>query len=187
MLDDKNREIVEFFKRNPRSSFNNAAKELNLAKATVKRRYEILVEKGYINILLTANASKLDFSHALSFIEITNPTTEKAILTHFGKCPMATTMFALSGFEYNLVICLLSKNREDIVKFMDVFPLSRLDGVKRRNTFFMKESEGFVNRPFWIPLSTNEEKPFFGNPSCQLKCETCPIVNEIEKKFISQI
>lgn len=181
MLDKKDKEIIEYFKNNPRSSFNQAAGEINLAKATIKRRFDNLVENDVINVLLTANASKLDFSHALSFVEITQSSTEKAILDTFHSCPLVTTMFSLSGFEYNLVICLFSRDRNYIAQFMDVFPLSRLDGVKRRNTFFTKESEGFVGKPFWIPLAKNSQKTFFDKPFCNYECDSCPLVSEIDK------
>jgi DNA-binding Lrp family transcriptional regulator len=183
MLDDKDRKIVEYFKKNPRSSFNQAAGEINLAKATIKRRFDNLMENDVINVLLTANASKLDFSHALSFIEITQPSAEKAILDTFHACPLVTTMFSLSGFEYNLVICLFSKDRNYITRFMDTFPLSRLDGVKRRNTFFTKETEGFAEKPFWIPLAKDSQKSLFDKPFCNFQCDTCPLINQIEKDF----
>ena len=181
MLDDKDEKIVEYFKEHPRSSFNQASKDLNLAKATIKRRFDKLVDNNYINVLVTANASKLDFSHALSFIEITQPSTEKAILDAFFSCPLVTTMFSLSGFEYNLVVCLLSKDRNNITNFIDTFPLSRLEGVKRRNTFFTKESEGFVGKPFWIPLAKNSKKTFFDEPFCNYQCDKCPLVDQIKE------
>jgi DNA-binding Lrp family transcriptional regulator len=185
MLDEKDQLIVEYFKQNPRNSFNKAASELKFAKATIKRRFESLVEQGYISIHLTANASKLEFCHALSFLEITNPYTEKAILEHFTKCPLAVQIFSLSGFEYNLVICLLSKKREDLARFMDVFPLSRLNGVKRRNSYFAKESEVFTQKPFWIPLSLNPLKTIFEEPSCGLKCNDCSLISGIEVELMS--
>ncbi|MFW9780166.1 MAG: Lrp/AsnC family transcriptional regulator [Candidatus Heimdallarchaeota archaeon] len=180
MLDEKDQGIVEYFKRNPRNSFNKAASELKLSKATVKRRFESLVERGYIRIQMTANASKLDFCHALSFVEITNPLTEKAILERFTSCPLAVQIFSLSGFEYNLVVCLLSKKREDLAYFLDVFPLSRLDGVRRKNSYFAKESESFTEKPFWIPLSSNPSKTVFDEPSCHLKCDDCRLISSIE-------
>lgn len=180
MLDDKDKSIVEFYKKNPRESFNAASVELKLHKATVKRRFLDLENNEFIQTLLCVNVSKFNFSHVLSFVEITNPITEKALLNKFNECPLVTTMFSLSGFEYNLVICLVSDKREDLKKFMDVFPISRLDGVKRRNTFPSKESEGFAELPFWIPLSKDPNKPFFEEPTCGKNCEECPIIGKIE-------
>ncbi|MHA2247819.1 MAG: Lrp/AsnC family transcriptional regulator [Candidatus Hodarchaeales archaeon] len=184
MLDAKDKSIVEYYKNHPRHSFNAASSELKLHKATVKRRFEELVDKDLIQPLLCVNVSKLNFSHALSFIEIINPTTEKALLNEFTECPLVTTMFSLSGFEYNIVICLVSDRREDLTKFMDTFPISRLEGVKRRNTFPTKESKGFAELPFWIPLSKDPKKPFFEEPECGKNCEDCPIINKIEADFI---
>ncbi len=183
MLDEKDKLIVEHYKINPRDSFNAASNELKLHKATVKRRFEDLENENLIQTFLCVNVSKLNFSHALSFVEIINPTTEKALLNNFNGCPLVTTMFSLSGFEYNIVICLVSDRREDITKFMDTFPISRLDGVKRRNTFPTKESKGFAELPFWIPLSKDPQKPFFKEPECGKNCEDCPIVNKIEADF----
>ncbi len=180
MLDDKDKLIVEYYKLNPRNSFNAASNELKLHKATVKRRFLDLENNDLIQTLLCVNVSKFNFSHALSFVEITSVTTEKALLNKFNECPLVTTMFSLSGFEYNLVICLVSEKREDLTKFMDIFPISRLDGVKRRNTYQTKESKGFADLPFWIPLSPDPQKPFFEEPECGKNCEDCPIVNKIE-------
>ncbi len=135
MLDKKDKEIVEHFQKNPCSSFNEASKEVRSAKTTVKRRYDNLNNRNLIKTLLCANVSELNFSHALSFVEIINPATEREVLTVFLGCPLVTTIFSLSGFEYNLVICLVSDQREKIAKFMDAFPLNCLQGVKPHNTF----------------------------------------------------
>ena len=107
MLDEKDKLIIEHFQKYPRSSFNQAAKALSLAKGTVKARFDDLVNKKLISPGVGLNISQLKFSHALSFIEITNPETEKAILEHFRDCPLVTAMFSVSGFEYNLVVCLV--------------------------------------------------------------------------------
>jgi DNA-binding Lrp family transcriptional regulator len=179
MLDERDRKIIDYFQKNPRSSFNQAAKELSLAKGTVKTRFDKLVENKQISPGVGLNVSKLKFSHALSFIEITDPETEKAILTYFDKCPLVMTMFSLSGFEYNLVICLIADKREKITKFIDTFPLSHLPGVKRRNSFFVKESEGFSEKPFWFFFPENTKKNLFGEYECQNKCGACDVISEI--------
>ena len=82
MLDDRDKTIIEYFQKHPRSSFNQAAKDLGLAKGTVKTRFDNLVKEQLISAGIGLNISKLKFSHALSFIEIIDPETEKAILTH---------------------------------------------------------------------------------------------------------
>jgi DNA-binding Lrp family transcriptional regulator len=179
MLDEKDKIIIDYFQKNPRSSFNQAAKDLNLAKGTVKTRFDKLVENNLIAPGIGMNVSELKFSHALSFIEITDPDTEKAILSYFDKCPLVMTMFSLSGFEYNLVICLIADKREKINKFIDTFPLSHLPGVKRRNSFFVKESEGFSDKPFWFFFPKDSEKDFFDDYSCQNKCGACSVISEI--------
>jgi DNA-binding Lrp family transcriptional regulator len=179
MLDDKDKKIIAHFQKNPRDSFNQAAKELNLAKGTVKKRFDNLVEKNLISPGVGLNVSKLKFSHALSFIEITDPETEKAILAYFDKCPLVTAMFSLSGFEYNLVICLIADKREKISKFIDAFPLSHLPGVKRRNSFFVKESEGYADKPFWFFFPPTSERKLFEKFKCQNKCGACNVVSDI--------
>ena len=179
MIDKKDKYIIEYFQKNPRSSFNQAAKDLNLAKGTVKTRFDNLVERKLISPGVGLNISELKFSHALSFIEITNPTTEKAILDYFYGCPLVTAIFALSGFEYNLVICLVADSRDKITKFIDTFPLSHLPGVKRRNSFFVKESEGFSDKPFWFFIPEDSDKSFFDDYSCQNKCGTCGVIKNI--------
>ncbi|WP_455139545.1 Lrp/AsnC family transcriptional regulator [Candidatus Hodarchaeum mangrovi] len=180
MLDERDKKIISYFQKNPRSSFNQAAKDLKLAKGTVKARFEKLVESRLISPGIGLNISELKFSHALSFIEITDPETEKAILTYFDKCPLVMTMFSLSGFEYNLVICLISDKRENISKFIDTFPLSHLPGVKRRNSFFVKESEGFAEKPFWSFIPENSKRTFFDKFECQNKCGVCSVISEIK-------
>ena len=40
MLDEKDKLIIDHFQKNPRSSFNQAARDLNLAKGTVKKRFD---------------------------------------------------------------------------------------------------------------------------------------------------
>ena len=181
MIDAKDKDIIDYFQKHPRSSFNQAAKDLNLAKGTVKTRFDNLVERQLISPGIGLNISQLKFSHALSFIEITDPNTEKAILDYFYDCPLVTTIFALSGFEYNLVICLIADSRDKITKFIDTFPLSHLPGVKRRNSFFVKESEGFSDKPFWFFFPKDSEKSFFDDYSCQNKCGTCGVIKNISK------
>ncbi len=179
MLDERDKKIIGHFQKNPRSSFNQAAKALNFAKGTVKTRFDKLVEKNQISPGIGLNVSKLNFSHALSFIEITEPEIEKAILAYFDKCPLVMTMFSLSGFEYNLVICLIADKREKISKFIDTFPLSHLPGVKRRNSFFVKESEGFSEKPFWFFFPPTAKKILFDDFECQNKCGVCKVISEI--------
>ncbi|MFX0171591.1 MAG: Lrp/AsnC family transcriptional regulator [Candidatus Hodarchaeota archaeon] len=179
MVDDKDKKIIAFFQKNPRESFNQAAKELSLAKGTVKKRFDNLVKMNLISPGVGLNVRQLQFSHALSFIEITDPETEKAILAYFDKCPLVTAMFSLSGFEYNLVICLIADTREKISKFIDAFPLSHLPGIKRRNSFFVKESEGYADKPFWFFFPPTSERKLFQEFKCQNKCGACSVVSDI--------
>jgi len=186
MLDEKDIKIIEHFQKHPRSSFNQAAKALSYAKGTVKARFDDLKEKNLISPGVGLNISQLKFSHALSFIEITNPETEKAILEYFQDCPLVTAMFSVSGFEYNLVICLVADTREKISKFIDTFPLSHLPGVKRRNSFFVKETEGFSDTPFWLFVPPNSEKSLFEDHTCQNRCGACGVISHIHDKTTSQ-
>ncbi|MFX0199009.1 MAG: Lrp/AsnC family transcriptional regulator [Candidatus Hodarchaeota archaeon] len=182
MLDEKDKAIIDFFQKNPRESFTQAAKALGMAKGTVKRRYDSLVEKKLISEGIGLNLSQLKFSHALSFIEITDPQTEKAILDYFYDCPLVTAIFSLSGFEYNLVVCLVADTREKIAAFIDTFPLSHLPGVKRRNSFFVKESEGFSDKPFWLFFPNGSSKKIFNQHDCQDKCGACGVIERISEK-----
>ena len=186
MIDDKDKEIINYFQEDPRSSFNRAAEALNLAKGTVKARYDRLVEENLISPGIGLNVSQLKFSHALSFIEITNPETEKAILEYFRDCPLVTAMFSVSGFEYNIVICLVADTREKISKFIDTFPLSNLPGVKRRNSYFIKESEGFSDKPFWLFAPPKSGKNLFEDHTCQNRCGVCGVVSQIQAKANNQ-
>lgn len=186
MIDEKDRQIIEHFQKNPRSSFNQAAKALSLAKGTVKARFDDLKARNLISPGIGLNITQLRFSHALSFIEITNPETEKAILEHFQDCPLVTAMFSVSGFEYNLVICLVADTREKISKFIDTFPLSNLPGVKRRNSFFVKETEGFSDKPFWLFVPPNSEKSLFEDNVCQNRCGMCGVISNIQDLTTNQ-
>lgn len=186
MIDEKDKEIISYFQKDPRSSFNQAAKDLSLAKGTVKARYDKLVEENLISPGIGLNVSQLKFSHALSFIEITNPDTEKAILEYFHDCPLVTAMFSVSGFEYNIVICLVADTREKISKFIDTFPLSHLPGVKRRNSYFIKETEGFSDKPFWLFAPPSSEKNLFEDHTCQNRCGVCGVVSQIQEKATNQ-
>ncbi len=179
MIDEKDKLIIDYFQKHPRSSFNQAAKDLNLAKGTVKTRFDNLKERKLISPGIGLNISQLKFCHALSFIEITDPNTEKAILDYFYDCPLVTSIFSLSGFEYNLVICLIADSRDKITRFIDTFPLSHLPGVKRRNSFFVKESEGFSDKPFWFFVPKDSGKSFFADYSCQNKCGSCGVIKNI--------
>ena len=182
MLDEKDKEIIKHFQKNPRSSFNQAARELSLAKGTIKTRFDELVKKNLISPGIGLNIAGLKFHHALSFIEITNPETEKAILEYFQDCPLVTAMFSVSGFEYNLVICLVANTREKISKFIDTFPLSHLPGVKRRNSFFVKETEGFSDKPFWFFFPPSSEKSLLNQHTCQNQCGACRVISNIREK-----
>lgn len=182
MLDEKDKAIIDYFQRNPRESFTQAAKDLSMAKGTVIRRYSNLIEKKLISEGIGLNLSSLKFSHALSFIEITDPKTEKAILDYFYDCPLVTAIFSLSGFEYNLVICLVADTREKISTFIDTFPLSHLPGVKRRNSFFVKESEGFSDKPFWLFIPNGSGKKLFKQHDCQDKCGVCGVIERISEE-----
>ena len=182
MLDEKDKAIIEYFRQNPRNSFTKASEALGMAKGTVKRRYDKLVKKNLISEGIGLNLSQLKFSHALSFIEITNPQTEKAILDYFYDCPLVTAIFSLSGFEYNLVICLVADTREKITTFIDTFPLSHLPGVKRRNSFFVKESEGFSDKPFWLFIPNGSGKKIFKQHDCQDKCGACRVIERISEE-----
>ncbi len=182
MIDEKDKDIINYFQKDPRSSFNRAAEVLGLAKGTVKARYEKLVEQNLISPGIGMNVAQLKFSHALSFIEITDPETEKAILDYFNDCPLVTAMFSVSGFEYNLVICLVADKREKISKFIDTFPLSHLPGVKRRNSYFIKETEGYSDKPFWLFSPPTSEKNIFDDHTCQNRCGACGVISQIQKK-----
>ncbi|MFW9904890.1 MAG: Lrp/AsnC family transcriptional regulator [Candidatus Thorarchaeota archaeon] len=182
ILDEKDKEIIKFFQKHPRTSFTKAAKALGMAKGTVQRRYEDLIERNLISVGIGLNLSQLKFSHALSFIEITDPQTEKAILDYFHDCPLVTAIFSLSGFEYNLVICLVADTREKIATFIDTFPLSHLPGVKRRNSFFVKESEGFSDKPFWYFFPNGSNKDVFKQYNCQNKCGVCGVMERITEE-----
>ncbi len=185
MIDEKDKKIIDYFQKHPRCSFNQAAKDLSYAKGTIKARFDDLEEKNLISPGIGINITQLKFSHALSFIEITNPDTEQAILEYFQDCPLVTAMFSVSGFEYNLVICLVADSREKISKFIDTFPLSHLPGVKRRNSFFVKETEGFADKPFWLFNHPNSVKQLFDDHSCQNRCGACGVISLIQKKAIS--
>ncbi|MHA2096493.1 MAG: hypothetical protein ACW98F_17880, partial [Candidatus Hodarchaeales archaeon] len=159
-----------------------AAKDLSLAKGTVKARFDDLVERNLISPGIGLNITGLKFQHALSFIEITDLETEKLILEYFQNCPLVTAMFSVSGFEYNLVICLVADEREKISRFIDAFPLSYLSGVKRRNSFFVKESEGFSEKPFWFFFPPSSDKNIFDQEHCQNGCGACGIISHIKEK-----
>ncbi|MHA2299034.1 MAG: Lrp/AsnC family transcriptional regulator [Candidatus Hodarchaeales archaeon] len=182
-FDEKDRKIAEYFAENPRSSFTQASKSLEWTKTTIKNRHEKLANNEKVKTFLCLNASNAGFCHALSFVEIVDSETEKAILEEFDRCPLITTVFSLSGFEYSLVICLAGEKREDINKFIDVFPLSQLSGVKRRNSYLAKKTEGFAEKPFWIPLSPDPDKGLFKEHWCGLNCESCLLIKNISEKL----
>ncbi|MFX1249771.1 MAG: Lrp/AsnC family transcriptional regulator [Promethearchaeota archaeon] len=183
MIDEVDKKLIEYFQANPRKSYTKAAEDLGVAKGTVKRRYDRLVRDNLISPGIGLNISQLKFCHALSFLEITDPHTEQAILDYFYDCPLVTAIFSVSGFEYNLVICLVADAREKINKFVDTFPLSHLPGVKRRNSFFVKESEGFSDKPFWVFFPQDSNKQIFNQHECQHKCGACGVIEHITEEI----
>ncbi|MHA1167783.1 MAG: hypothetical protein ACTSP4_09845 [Candidatus Hodarchaeales archaeon] len=190
MLDDKDRKILKYFAKYPRESFSKALKylekqkpQLIKSKTTIKKRFDKLVAEKKAMPLLCLNFTNIGFSHGISFIDITNADVEKAILKVFKDCPIISTILVPSGFEYDLIFCLVAEKREYIDTFMDVFPLSQFDSVKRMNSFLVKSSEGFSDMPFWVPLSPESKKFILDEPWCGRKCGTCPLIDKVKEEL----
>ena len=122
-LDNRDKKILEQLDLNSRITFKELGKKLRISKETARFRVLRLKENNYIkNFITTIHISNINrFYYKLFFkFHKTTPEIDQRIIKHVSNYKSIAYFASLEG-RYDITFLILSKNIEDLYKFLIPF------------------------------------------------------------------
>ena len=160
-LNDRDYELLCVLMDNPRANLSTIARELNISVTAVSKRLKRLENNDFIKYKVAINLNKYNVSHSIMLIETVNSKIRAEIIQKFTSCPLVANIFDIVGWEYHLMLCLVSPDQRLLNNFMNYCPINFIKGIKRSITL-----PTIINnfKPTFIPVSFNK------NPGCGMDC-----------------
>ncbi len=181
-LSNRDYELLCVLTDNPRANLSTIARELNISVTAVSKRLKRLEKNDFIKYKVAINLNKYNVSHSIMLIETEDSQTRAEIIQKFSSCPLVANIFDIVGWEYHLLLCLVSPDQHLLNNFMNYCPINFLKGVKRTITL-----PTMLNnfKPTYIPIcaNTNEGCGMDCSKLCKLhgtNCSGCPAKELVE-------
>jgi Lrp/AsnC family transcriptional regulator for asnA, asnC and gidA len=130
-LDQVDSRIVEILQRNGRESFRSMARDIGVAEATVRSRYEKLVQAGVLHVTAVTNPLSLGYD-AQALVAIRTIHSTQAVSDVIAQWVEAVYVVQVAG-QFDLIVEILCADRKH---FLDVLNRIRnIDGVVSTESF----------------------------------------------------
>ena len=181
-LDDRDYKLINILIENPRASLSSIAKELEISVTAVSKRLKKLENEDFIKYKVAINLNKYNVAHSMMLVETQDSKSRAEIIQKFSSCPIVDNIFDIIGWEFHLLLCLVSPDQRLLNNFMTYCPINFLPGIKRSITL-----PTMLNnfKPTFIPVSFNNSKGC--GTVCANQCERygkecpgCPAQDFIE-------
>jgi hypothetical protein len=121
----------------------------------VSKRLKKLEKDEYIKYKVAININKYNVAHSIMLIETKDSKSRTEIINKFSSCPIVESIFDIVGWEYHLLICLVSPDQRLLNNFMTYCPINFLPGIKRSITLPTMMDNA---TPTFIPISFKSSK-----------------------------
>ena len=163
-MDDRDNILVDLLVKDPRSSLSSLAQKMGISVTAVSKRLKKLEDEGYIKFEVSVNIQKFKMSHAIMLIETKDAPSRAEVIERYSACPLVDKIFDIIGFEYHLLVCLISPDPALMANFMSYCPIRYMVGIKRVNAY---NSLIDSQRPFFLPIKKQTKGE---NPGCTTNC-----------------
>ena len=185
-LSDRDYELLCILMDNPRANLSKIARELNISVTAVSKRLKKLENNDFIKYKVAINLNKYNVSHSIMLIETADSKCRAEIIQKFSSCPLVANIFDIVGWEYHLLLCLVSPDQRLLNNFINYCPINFLPGIKRSLIL-----PTMINnyRPTYIPVCFNKKEGCGTDcaKDCDRygrKCPGCPTQEMIDKEDI---
>ena len=183
-ISDRDYQLLCILMENPRANLSKIARELNISVTAVSKRLKRLEKNDFIKYKVAINLKKYNVSHSIMLIETIDSKSRAEIIQKFSSCPVVANIFDIIGWDYHLMMCLISADQRLLNNFMNYCPINFLRGFKRTITL-----PTMINNynPTYIPVCF-ESKEGCGNDCAndcdryKSECPGCPTREMIEPK-----
>jgi Lrp/AsnC family transcriptional regulator for asnA, asnC and gidA len=129
ILDDIDRQIIEFLTKDSRASFRKIAKQTDVSVDTITRRYQKLEKNNVIQPTITVNLRKLGYEAVVFFgLKVASQNVLRKITEKVGTIPDITAVMETTG-EYDLTVIAAVRNITHTFKVGE--DISKVPGVRR--------------------------------------------------------
>ena len=160
-LDEKDRQIITLFQKNPEISQSEIAEIIGLSQPSVGMRIKKLKDRGILSHIVGMNFKKVNLF--LAKVEIATRNSQNIIDT-FSTCPFFINALMVSG-KYNMTLLFMGENIPTLE--------STVDHHLRLNPDVKEVDFNIIISPvkdLVMPVRITLE----GEKGCEMNCETCP-------------
>jgi DNA-binding Lrp family transcriptional regulator len=133
ILDDIDKKIISFLKKNGRMSFKDIARQLKLSDGTIRFRTKRLIDNNILKISALINPFAFDTSIiTLIGMKLEKRTHEKTMKI-ISKLKGVVSVINATG-EFDLLVEVFTSSRKELNKFL-IEDLFKIDGIQATETF----------------------------------------------------
>ena len=131
-LDELDFAILSHLQKDGRVSFTVMAQNLDASIATIRARFNKLLEEGTVNIIGRINPDKVGFhSYAQIAVYVRPALLKEKIAIKIAKMPEVSFLAGTSG-EYDLEVDVMCRNNDHLISFVN--EISSIEGVYQTKT-----------------------------------------------------
>lgn len=147
-LDDTDRQIVALLHEDGRASLRSVAEALGVNESTVRRRFEVLRERGCVWVLTLVAASALGYESELILNVSVSPARLDAVAHELAS--YVGVRYLAATLDCSLVCEVIMPSTEDVYRFVTQ-GLGKIDGVLgwSANVELLTVTRGFLETPWW--------------------------------------
>ncbi len=136
-FDDLDLKIIDELTMDGRAPFSRIAESIGSSTDTVKRRYDRLVDNGFIKVSVQFNPQLLGYKAFIHFlISLSHQSELGEVVEVLSNIPNVSFITRLSGGDYDLLVCVLIEETEDLFSVTDqirkIADVEKMDSYMRR-------------------------------------------------------
>lgn len=164
VLDDIDRKIIAFLRRNGRAKLVDLSKAIGFTSMGVKKRVARLIDRGIINVTVVLNRSTLNLKPAFISVAV-DPQRFENFVTGFEDCPRTIMLFVRKNSAMNVSMLVFGETRGALSGL--------LSKVRAQNGVLEAELQP-LDEIYYTPyLSLRVEKMLGDAPPCRVNCSLC--------------
>lgn len=165
-LDDRDYKLIKLLTANPKASLAVLAQELGISLTAVSKRIKKLEEEEIIQYNICINVQKIKMTHKTILIETQDSKTRNELIKNFSNCPLVYQIYDIVGWDFHLMLHLISEDETLLNNFVTYCPISYFEGIKRIESFSTMLDPSVST---FIPLVTKKSDL---NVTCGMNCST---------------
>lgn len=119
-FDELDLKIIDELAKDGRAPFSRIAESTGSSTDTVKRRYDRLAENGFIKVSIQFNPEMLGYKAFVHFLVSLSHQSELCeVVEMLSRIPNVSFITRLGGGDYDLLVCTLIEDTEDLFSLMD--------------------------------------------------------------------